>query len=83
MHATVNPSADGEAERTRRDHPGFRSDGTIGKKNPRRVIGNGPTVQKLPHFSVGIDGPTADNARIEEVKPPFAWPIDLPVGVTD
>src|ERR1700730_13835300 len=83
MHATVNPAADGEAERARRNHPGFRRERTVGQENARGVIGDGPAVQKLPRFSIGVDGPTADNARIEEIKAPFTWPIDLSVGVAD
>ena len=83
MHAAVNPSADGEAERARRNDPSFSREGTVGKEDSRGVIGDGPAVQKLPRFSIGIDGPTADNARIEEIKASFTWPIDLSVGVAD
>ncbi|TPV99228.1 MAG: hypothetical protein USCAAHI_01326 [Beijerinckiaceae bacterium] len=83
MHATINPSADGEAKRARRNDPGFRRERTVGKEDSRGVIGDGTAVQKLPRFSIGVDGPTADNARIEEVKAPFTWPIDLSVGITD
>ncbi len=56
VHAAVNPSADGEAERARRNHPGFRRDGTIGKKHPRRVIGDGTAVQQFSYFSIGDPG---------------------------
>src|SRR5207249_4275049 len=83
MHAPINPSADGETERARRNDAGFRRERTVGKENPRRVIGDGPAVQEFPCLSVGKDGPTADNARIEEVEPPFAWPMDLSVWITD
>src|ERR1700704_4042065 len=83
MHAAINPSADGETERARRNDAGFRRERTVGKENPRRVIGDGTAVQQFPCFSIGVDGPTADNAGIEEVEPPFAWPIDLSVRLTD
>src|SRR6202045_5205509 len=83
MHAAIDPSADGEAERARRNGAVFRRERTVGKEDARRVIGDSSAVQQFPRFSISVDGPTADNARIEEVESPFAWPIDLSVGVTD
>src|SRR3984893_3818713 len=82
-HAAINPSADGEAERARRNDAGFRRERTVGKEDARRVIGDSSAVQQFPRFSIGVDSPTADNARIEEIKAPFTWPIDLSVGVAD
>ena len=79
----MNPSAYGEAERARRDDARFRRKSPIGQEDTRRVIGDGTAVQQLPRFAIGVDGPTADDARIEKVKAPFARPIDLSVGVAD
>src|ERR1700730_10664320 len=83
VHAAINPSADGKAERTRRNDTRLRRERTVRKEDARRVISDGAAIQQLPRFSIGVDGPTADNARIDEVKPPFAWPIDLSVWITD
>jgi hypothetical protein len=57
MHAAANPGADGESEHARRNDPGFR-ERTVGKEDSRGVIGDGAAVQKLPRFSIGVDGPT-------------------------
>jgi hypothetical protein len=40
MHAAMNPTADGEAERARRNDAGFRRERTVGKEDARRVIGD-------------------------------------------
>ena len=83
MHAALDPSADGEAERARRNGAVFRRERMVGKEDARRVIGDSSAVQQFPRFSISVDGPTADNARIEEVEPTFAWPIDLSVWLTN
>jgi hypothetical protein len=83
VHAARNPSADGKAERTRRNDTRFRRERTVRKEDARCVIGDGAAIQQLPRFSIGVDGPTADDARIEEIKTPFTWPIDLSVGIAN
>src|SRR5262245_44185371 len=46
-------------------------------------MGDGTAVKEAPGFAVGIDGPTANHARIKEIKPLLARPIDLPVRFSD
>src|SRR5262249_39360557 len=43
----------------------------------------GAAVQQLPGFAVGIYGPTADNACIEEIETLLARPVDLPAVLGD
>ena len=76
MHATVNPAADGEAKRARRNHPGFRRNWAVGKENPRRVIGDSSAVQQFPRFSISVDDPTADNAR-SLIRTVWPWWMEI------
>jgi hypothetical protein len=54
MHAAINPSADGEAVRPRRNDACFRRERTVRKEDARCVIGDGTAVQQLPGFSIGV-----------------------------
>jgi len=64
VHAAADPSADSEAERARWYRAIFRRKGAIGKKDPRRVVSDGAAIKQVPGFTIGVDGPAADNARI-------------------
>jgi len=55
----------------------------IGEKDAGRVVADGAAVQQFPRLAVGIDPPTADDTRIEEIKALFARPVDLPVLFAD
>src|SRR6266478_5076006 len=83
VHATANRSAYRKAQGPRRDRAVFGEQGPIGEEYAGCVVVDGATVQQLPGFAVGRDGPTADNARIEEVEPLFARPVDLSVLLGD
>jgi hypothetical protein len=49
----------------------------------RTTVAYGAGVQQLPGFAVCIYGPTADNARIEEIETLRARPVDLPGLLAD
>jgi hypothetical protein len=40
-------------------------------------------VQQIPGFAVGVNVPTADNARVEEIETFLARPADLPILIAD
>ena len=63
--------------------PSSVRDGLVGEEDTCRVIVDGAAVQQLPRFAVGVDRPTADNPRVEEVEALVARPIDLPVRLAD
>jgi hypothetical protein len=83
VHAAADRPADGEAQRALRDRAVFGQQGPIGEEDAGCVVADGAAVQQLPGFAVGIDGPTANNARVEEVESLFAGPVDLPVLLGD
>ena len=61
----------------------FRRKRAIGKKDPRGVVSDCAAVKQVPGFTIGIDGPAADNARITEKQAFFARPFNLPVQLAD
>src|ERR1700741_1901539 len=67
VQATAQGSADGKAERTRRDRTIFGEDRSVGEEDPRCVIVDGTTVQQLPRLAVSVDRPVADDPRVEKV----------------
>jgi hypothetical protein len=83
VHASVDHSADHQAERALRDNSPRRGNFRIGQISPRGVGGDRSAVQQVPMFAVRIDPPTADNAGIQEIEAPFAWPVDLAVRFGD
>src|SRR6516162_11013299 len=83
VHAPADGSAYGKAQCARRDRAVFGEQGPIGQEYAGCVVADGAAVQQLPGFAVGIDRPTADNPRVEEVETPFARPFDLPVLLAD
>src|SRR5262249_1641336 len=79
VHAAADRSAENKAQRALRDDAIHGGDPSIGEINARSVVSDGATIKQVPGFAVGEDGPTADDARVEEIKPLLAWPADLPV----
>src|SRR5207248_8692855 len=83
VHATADRPADGQSERAWRNCAVFGEDRPIGEEYAARVVADGAAVQQFPRFAIGINGPTADDARVEEVEALFARPVDLPVLLAD
>ena len=83
VHAAADRSADGEAEGARENRAVFGEDGLIGEEDACRVIVDRAAVQQLPRFAVGVNRPTADDPRVEEVQTLLARPSDLPVRLAD
>jgi hypothetical protein len=40
-------------------------------------------VEEIPGFTIGVDGPTADDACVKKIESLLAWPPDLPVWFSD
>ena len=83
VHAAADRTADGKSKRARRDRAVFRTHRPIGEEDAACVVADGAATQQLPGFAIGIDPPTADDARVEEVETLFARPADLPVLLAD
>ena len=83
VQAAADRPADGEAERARRDRAVFGEQRAIGEKDAGGIVADGAAIQQFPGFAVGIDGPAADDAGIEEIETLFARPVDLPVLLAD
>ena len=83
VQAAADRSADREAEGARGNRAVFGEDGLVGEEDACRVIVDRAAVQQLPRFAVGVNRPTADNPRVEEVQTLVARPIDLPVRLAD
>jgi hypothetical protein len=79
VHTASDPPTDGKTERARRYRAIFRTEGAVGKKDTCGVVSDGAAIKQYPRFTICIDGPAADNARITEKQPFFARPFDLPV----
>src|SRR5262249_20667593 len=83
VHAAADRSADDQSERARGDGAIRGRNPSIGEIDPRRVVGDCTAIEEVPGLAIGIDGPTADDACIKEIKALLAWPIDLPIWLTD
>ena len=83
MHAATDPPTDSEAERACWYRAFFRRKGTIGEKDPCGVVSDGAAIEQHPGFTIGIDGPAADNAGITKKQALFARPFNLPVQLAD
>jgi hypothetical protein len=79
VYAAADPSTDGEAERARGYGVALRRKGAIGKEYPCGIIGDGAAVKQQPGYTIGVNGPVADNACIAEEQAFVARPFDLPV----
>src|SRR5262245_16816690 len=42
-------------------------------------MGDRTPIEQIPGLAIGVDGPTADDARVEEVEALLARPVDLPI----
>src|SRR5262249_58592518 len=56
---------------------------SICEMNSCCIVSDGTPVQEIPGFAVSVNGPTADDPRIKEIKPLLARPVDLPVRFSD
>src|SRR5215469_8882615 len=79
VHATADRPAYREPQAARRDRAVFGEQSAIGEKDAGCVIADGAAIQQFPGFAIGINGPAADNTRIEEIEALLARPIDLPI----
>src|SRR5262249_10597167 len=79
VHAAADRPAEGEAQTAWRDRAVLGQESAIGQKNAGCVIADGAAVQQFPRLAIGINGPAADDPRIEEIEALFARPIDLTV----
>src|SRR5262245_35104737 len=71
VDAAADPAADGQSECTGRNRAVLGCNRGIRQKNPCRVIGNGAAIEQLPGFAISVDGPAADQSRIEKIQPLF------------
>ena len=46
-------------------------------------MGDRATVQESPGLAIRVNGPTADDPRVIEIKTPLARPVDLTVRLAD
>src|SRR5262245_27735871 len=46
-------------------------------------MGDRTSVEKIPRFAIGVDGPAADDPRVKEIEALVARPVDLPVWLAD
>ena len=83
VQAAADRSADGEAEGARENRAVFGRDGLVGEEDTCRVIADRASVEQLPRLAVGVNRPTADNPRVEEVQALVARPSDPPVRLAD
>src|SRR5271163_1560384 len=83
MHAAAYRSADGKANCARLDRAVFGEQRPICEEDAGCEVANGAAIEQLPKLTIRIDGPTADNPRVEEVKTLFTRPVDLAVLLAD
>lgn len=83
VHTVTDAPTDRKSERARRYRAIFRCKGAIGKKYPRRIVSRGAAAEQHPGLAIGIDGPTADNARIAKKQAFLARPFNLAVQLAD
>ena len=53
------------------------------REDARGVVADRTAVEQIPRFAVGVDGPGADQAGIEEIETLVGRPADLSVRLGD
>jgi hypothetical protein len=83
MKAASDRAADRKPDRALRNRSVLARQRTVGQKDAAGVVADGAAIDWLPRLAIGIDGPTAEDARIAEIEAFFAGPFDLAVGLAD
>ena len=83
VHASIDRSADHERQGAHRDGAAARQKIAVGQEDAGGIVGNGAAIQQHPWLAVGIDGPSTDDARVEEIDSLLAGRDDLAILLRD
>jgi hypothetical protein len=79
VHPLADQSADNETKSAWWNDPIRSRNCPIRKINSRGEVRYRASVEQLPRLAVGVNGPTANNSRVQEIKPLLAGPLNLPI----